>query len=99
MAAVAGVLYAHYIRFLDPTSFTVIESIFIISVVVIGCAGSQRGPVLGAVVLVTLPGLECFVGLPSEIAGNVRQILFGGLLVAFMMWRPRGFLSEYSFQS
>ena len=99
MAAVAGVMYAHYISFIDPTSFTVMESIFIISIVIIGGAGSLWGPVVGAVVLVTLPELLRFLGLPSSIAANTRQIIYGGLLVAFMMWRPRGFLGEYAFQS
>ncbi|MCD6327391.1 branched-chain amino acid ABC transporter permease, partial [bacterium] len=55
MAAVAGVMYAYYISFIDPTSFTVMESIFIISIVIIGGAGSLWGPVVGGVVLVTLP--------------------------------------------
>jgi branched-chain amino acid transport system permease protein len=98
MAAVAGAMYAYYISFIDPTSFTVVESIFILSIVIIGGAGSQWGPVLGAVVLVTLPELLRFVGLPSSVAANVRQMLYGGLLVAFMMWRPQGFLGQYSFE-
>jgi len=98
MAAVAGVMYAHYISFIDPTSFTVMESIFIISIVIIGGSGSLWGPVVGAMVLVVLPELLRFVGLPSSVAANVRQIIYGGLLVAFMMWRPRGFLGEYAFQ-
>jgi len=99
MAAVAGVMYAYYISFIDPTSFTVMESIFIISIVIIGGAGSLWGPVAGAVVLVLLPEILRFLGLPSSVAANVRQILYGGLLVAFMMWRPRGFLGKYAFQS
>jgi len=98
MAAVAGAMYAHYISFIDPTSFTVMESIFILSIVIIGGAGSLWGPVLGTVVLVTLPELLRFVGLPSSVAANVRQMLYGGLLVAFMMWRPQGFLGQYSFE-
>jgi len=98
LAAIAGVLYAYYITFIDPTSFTVMESIFIISIVIIGGAGSLKGPVLGAVVLVTLPELLRFIGLPSSVAANIRQILYGGALVAFMMWRPRGLLGEYAFQ-
>jgi branched-chain amino acid transport system permease protein len=98
MAAVAGAMYAYYITFIDPTSFTVMESIFIISIVIIGGAGSLWGPVVGAVVLVTLPELLRFVGLPSAVAANVRQILYGGALVAFMMWRPQGLLGEYGFE-
>jgi len=99
MASLAGVMYAYYISFIDPTSFTVMESIFIISIVIIGGAGSFWGPVVGAIVLVLLPELLRFVGMPSSIAANIRQILYGGLLVAFMMWRPRGFLGEYAFQN
>jgi len=98
IAAVAGVMYACYISFIDPTSFTVMESIFILSVVVIGGAGSLWGPIVGAVVLVTLPELLRFLGLPSSMAANIRQILYGTLLVVFMMWRPRGFLGKYAFQ-
>jgi branched-chain amino acid transport system permease protein len=98
MAGMAGVMYAYYISFIDPTSFTVMESIFIISIVIIGGAGSLWGPVLGSVMLVVLPELLRFIGLPTSMAANIRQILYGGLLVAFMMWRPRGFLGEYAFQ-
>ncbi len=89
MAAVAGVIYAYYISFIDPTSFTVMESIFIISIVIIGGAGSLWGPVVGAVVLVILPEFLRFIGLPSSVAANIRQIIYGGLLVGFMMCRPR----------
>jgi len=98
MAAVAGVVYAYYISFIDPTSFTVMESIFIISIVIIGGAGSLWGPVVGAVVLVTLPELLRFMGLPSGVAANLRQILYGGALVAFMMWRPQGLLGKCAFE-
>ncbi len=98
MAAVAGVMYAYYISFIGPGSFTIMESIFILSIVIIGGAGSLRGPVLGAVVLVALPELLRFVGLPSAVAANLRQIIYGGLLVAMMMWRPQGLLGEYAFQ-
>ena len=97
MASVAGVIYAHYISFIDPTSFTVMESIFIISIVIIGGAGSFWGPVVGAVVLVTLPEALRFIGMPSSIAANMRQILYGAALVACMMWRPQGLMGKYAF--
>ncbi len=98
IAAIAGALYAHYISFIDPTSFTVMESIFIISIVIIGGAGSLWGPVIGAVLLVTMPEALRFIGLPSAIAANIRQILYGGLLVAFMIWRPQGLVGKFRFK-
>lgn len=98
MASVAGVIYAYYISFIDPTSFTVMESIFIISIVIIGGSGSLWGPAIGASILVILPEILRFIGFPSSMAANLRQIFYGGLLVAFMVWRPRGLLGEYAFQ-
>jgi len=98
MAAVAGAVYACYITFIDPTSFTIMESIFIISIIIIGGAGSLWGTVIGAVVLVTLPEVLRFAGLPATVAANIRQIIYGSLLIGFMMWRPKGLLGEYSFQ-
>jgi branched-chain amino acid transport system permease protein len=97
LAAMAGSLYAHYITYIDPTSFTVMESILIISMVIIGGAGSAWGPLVGAVVLVTLPEALRFVGLPSAVAANVRQIVYGGLLIVMMMFRPRGLVGKYGF--
>jgi branched-chain amino acid transport system permease protein len=95
VASVAGVLYATYITYIDPTSFTVMESILIISMVIIGGTGSLKGSVVGAIVLVALPELLRFVGLPNSIAANVRQILYGAALIGFMMWRPKGLIGEY----
>lgn len=90
VAALAGSLYAHYITFIDPTSFTVMESILIVSMVIIGGAGSRWGPVAGATVLVLLPEALRFIGLPATAAAHVRQILYGSLLVVVLMVRPQG---------
>jgi len=97
LASIAGVIYATYITYIDPTSFTLMESIFIISIVIIGGASNLKGSILGAAFLVALPELLRFIGLPSSVAANVRQILYGAMLVIMMMWRPQGFLGEYAF--
>ena len=97
LAASAGSLYAHYITYIDPTSFTVMESILIISMVIIGGAGSLWGPLIGAFMLVTLPEALRFVGLPSSVAANLRQIIYGSMLVVMMMVRPRGLVGRYAF--
>jgi len=98
LAAIAGSFYACYITFIDPTSFTIMESIFILSIVIIGGTGNLRGSVIGAIVLVTLPELLRFLGLPNAIAANMRQIIYGSLLVIFMMYRPHGLIGEFSFK-
>lgn len=97
LAGLAGCLFAFYISYIDPSSFTVMESIFIISMVIIGGAGSTWGPLVGAVILVTLPEALRFVGLPSAVAANLRQIIYGSLLVIVMMFRSRGLVGKYGF--
>lgn len=97
LAASAGSLYAHYITYIDPTSFTVTESILVISMVIVGGAASPWGPLIGAVVLIALPEGLRFIGFPSSVAANLRQIFYGFLLVVMMMVRPRGLAGRYSF--
>ena len=86
----AGVIYASYVSYIDPTSFTLDESIFIISALFIGGIGNTRGPVLGAVFVVLLPELLRFVGLPDAVAANLRQIIYGLALILVMFFRPQG---------
>lgn len=94
-AGVAGSLYAHYITFIDPSSFTVMESITILLMVVFGGMGSLKGSFVGAAVLVILPELLRFMGMPSSIAAPLRQMIYGLLLVALMLYRPQGILGKY----
>jgi branched-chain amino acid transport system permease protein len=96
-AALAGCLYAHYVTYIDPTSFSTTESILIISMVIVGGAGNPLGATLGAVVLVILPEALRFVGLPTSVAANLRQVIYGSLLVLMMSARPRGLIGRYGF--
>ena len=86
----AGVIYASYVSYIDPTSFTLDESIFIISALFIGGIGNTKGPILGAAFVVLLPEVLRFVGLPDAVAANLRQIIYGLALVLVMYFRPQG---------
>jgi branched-chain amino acid transport system permease protein len=97
LCGLAGTLYAQFATFIDPTSFTITESVFILSIVIIGGSGNLWGPILGSVILVTLPEALRFIGLPSAEAANLRQIIYGVLLIAMMMVRPRGLIGNYGF--
>jgi branched-chain amino acid transport system permease protein len=97
LAGLAGALYASYVTYIDPSSFGVTESILCISMIAIGGPGSCWGAVLGASTLVVLPEALCFLGLPTGAAANLRQIIYGTLLVVMMIARPQGFLGRYAF--
>jgi len=97
-AGIAGSLYAHYITFIDPSSFTVMESIAILLMVVFGGMGSLKGSFVGASILVVFPELLRFLGMPSSIATPMRQMIYGLLLVILMIWRPQGLLGRFKFK-
>ena len=97
LAALAGALYASYASYIDPTSFTIDESIFIVCVVIIGGAGNIRGPIVGSVILVLLPEILRIIHIPDLIAPNLRQILYGLLIVLLMRLRPQGVAGQYAF--
>ncbi len=97
-AGIAGSLYAHYITFIDPSSFTVMESITILLMVVFGGMGSLGGSFVGAATLVIFPELLRFLGMPSSVAAPLRQMIYGLLLVILMLRRPQGILGKYRFR-
>lgn len=83
LAGVAGGLYAHQVRFISPDSFGFIESITILSMVVIGGIGSVGGIIVAAVVLTMLPQWFQFIE-------EYKLLLYGGLLFAMMRFSPGG---------
>lgn len=97
-AGIAGSLYAHYITFIDPSSFTVMESITILLMVIFGGMGSISGSIVGAMILVVFPELLRFLGMPSSIAAPMRQMIYGLLLIVLMIKRPQGIMGAYRFK-
>lgn len=97
-AGIAGSLYAHYITFIDPSSFTVMESIAVLLMVVFGGMGSIKGSFIGALILVIFPEMLRFLGMPSSVAAPLRQMIYGLLLIVLMIKRPQGIIGEYRFK-
>ena len=94
LGALGGSLYAHYITYINPSSFTLDESIFIASLVILGGTERLAGPVVGAFILLAVPEALKFLAIPDTVAAPMRQILYGGLLVLFMFVRPEGILGR-----
>jgi branched-chain amino acid transport system permease protein len=94
LGALGGSLYAHYITYINPSSFTLDESIFIMSLVILGGTERLAGPVVGAFILLAVPEALKFLAIPDTVAAPMRQILYGGLLILFMFVRPEGILGR-----
>ena len=85
VVGLAGVFFATYQGFVNPTSFTFFESALILAIVVLGGMGSTIGVVIAAFVLTVAP--ELLRGF-----AEYRVLLFGILMVLMMIWRPRGLI-------
>lgn len=95
LAAIAGSLFASYITFVDPSSFQILESTFILAIIILGGLANLQGSILGALFLILLPEALRFVGLPPHIAAQMRQVIYGVILILFMLYRPQGLKGEY----
>ncbi len=95
---VAGGLFASFQGFISPESFTLLDSIMVLCMVVLGGMGNVGGVVLGAVLLTALPeALRYAAPLQKDWLGDVyvdpsdlRMLLFGLALVLMMLFRPAG---------
>ncbi len=95
IAALAGALFAPFLSFIDPSAFTVNDSIFMLAIIIVGGLGNLRASLLGAALMVLLPEAMRFLGFPTSIAGQMRQVVYGLILVLLMLFRPQGLLGKY----
>ena len=86
-AGMIGVIFAAKTTFVNPSSFTFLESAIILSIVVLGGMGSIFGVILGAFILILLPEYLREVG-------NYRMLIFGASMVLMMVFRPQGIISN-----
>ncbi len=85
-AGFAGVIFAAKTTYINPSSFTFMESAMILSMVVLGGMGSIVGVVIAAFILILAPEyLRAF--------SDYRMLLFGAIMVIMMLFRPQGLIS------
>ena len=96
MAGLAGGLFGSFTTFVDPNSFILLESMLLVSIVILGGLASIRGSLLGALAFVLLEeGMRFLPFLPDEFIGQARQVVLGVLLVLLMLFRPQGLAGRY----
>jgi branched-chain amino acid transport system permease protein len=82
----AGGLYAHYIRFIGPDSFTFLNSFYFFVMNLVGGAGTLAGPIIGPALLTVIDELS------QLFQPAVARILFGVLLILIILYMPRGLM-------
>lgn len=93
-AGIAGSLYASYITYIDPSSFTLLEIMPVLAIVIIGGLGSLEGTIVSTIILILLPEPLRFIGFPSSIVGPIRQIIYALVLLLILIYKPKGFYGK-----
>lgn len=97
-SGVAGWIYASKLSFISPNNFPLLQSILVLSAVVVGGLGSIAGAVLGAILVIMLPEVVREASGGAEIFGfdieTGRIAVFGVLLVLVMIFKPGGLLAS-----
>jgi branched-chain amino acid transport system permease protein len=93
LMAMLGTLYAQVAVFFDPDTVFGIAgiSIRVALIAIIGGVGTAAGPILGAFFIIPLE--ELMNGLLSSRAAGLSQLVFGVILIAVILWQPRGFIT------
>jgi branched-chain amino acid transport system permease protein len=98
-AGVGGALYAHKIKFLSPEQFSIIQSIDLLLMIVVGGLGSIHGVFLGAIFLITMPQLIAMGKdyLPESVGQSpgLQAVVYGVVLVAFVLFEPHGLYGRW----
>jgi branched-chain amino acid transport system permease protein len=97
-AGIAGSLYAHYITFIDPTTFNILEVVLLLSIIIVGGLGSTKGAIIGTVILILLPEPLRFLGFPSSIVGPARQMIYALILILIIYLRPKGIFGKVTLE-
>lgn len=96
-AGVAGALFALHLSFVNVESFTMDQSVLVMAMVIIGGTGTLWGPLLGALILLSLPAGLAFVPfIPATEVGAVQQIIYGLAMTLLMIFRPAGLVGDLS---
>ena len=93
---VAGGLLAFQLRFIDPSSFTVRESVSILAMALLFPSLRGFGGSIGALIFIAAPELLRFIGLPADLGAELRQLLFGAALLIVVSRTPWGGVQKTS---
>ena len=91
---VAGGLYSTFLSFIDPSSCDISASFLLLTMFVVGGARTLAGCLIGPALLMALPQALAVMPIPSSAAGPFRQMIYGALLITFMLFRPQGIAGQ-----
>jgi branched-chain amino acid transport system permease protein len=105
LAGIAGSLLAHWNGFVTTDNFSFLDSILFVGMIIIGGLGTTLGPILGVLVIRLLevgvtritPALQsAFPGMPGGFATGIAPMLFGLVIILFLIFEPRGLAHRWN---
>ncbi len=85
---IAGGLYSYWIGYVSPDDFTIISSLFLLAMIVVGGIGTISGSIIGAILLTVIPHFtDSYIG--------VTNVVIGIAVIIIILFRPKGLVSIY----
>jgi branched-chain amino acid transport system permease protein len=81
--AIAGSMYAHYVKYISPETFTNVQSTLFLTMLLFGGMGNMFGPIVGAVIITILN--EALQGF-----SNYRTLVYGIVILLAVLFMPKG---------
>lgn len=94
LSGLAGALVASQLRYIDPGTFYLHSLLFAIAMVLVGGLASLKGTLIGGSAVFLLPLLLRFLPLPAQYLGPLRAIFFSLILLAFVLYKPKGLMGR-----
>ncbi len=86
----AGSLFAHYTSFIDPSAFSLLEIVFLLTIVLVGGLATLQGTIIAAFVVVLVPEILRFLSIPGTVLGPLRQIIYASILIIILLFWSKG---------
>ena len=90
----SGAFYAVYVRYINPINFDLEESIKILSVIIVGGLGREKGAFLGAVIIILMPEILRMLGFSQAGAAALERVIYGLVLLVIIRFRPAGLIGR-----
>ena len=94
LASIGGSFYSVLTLSISPNTYTFMMSVMVLCMVVLGGMGNNYAVILGALIIQTISYLPELLNISNKIPPQLKEILFGVILVIMMIFRPQGILGR-----
>ncbi|MDP2624993.1 MAG: branched-chain amino acid ABC transporter permease [Candidatus Peregrinibacteria bacterium] len=98
IAALAGSLLAHFIKYIDPMSFHINQLALVLVMTILGGLGTFRGPFIGVAVILFISEGVTFLDIPAQYVGSLQMIIYSLVFLTVVIYFPQGIAGFWKYK-